>query len=199
MMGKAESRNMEIRNETNFRYGCRRSIRAVGRHSGFTLIELLVSIGIVLVLVSMLMGGLDAARRKARRTRARGDVSQIATAWAAYYTEYKHFPDAGPGNSYTIGEMDEVSIQILRGASTNTAYQAKNPRKSKYMDFHSAVKEFLDPWNNPYQIKLDSAPYDGYVNVPQESTPLRHSVAVWSNGEDGEEGTADDVCSWKER
>jgi len=169
------------------------------RRHGFSLIELMVTIGILMVLVAMMMGGIKAAKGKAKRTRARNEVAQIATAWTAYQTEYRRFPDAGPGNSYTISEMDEAAIQILRGSSTNAAYQAKNPRKIRFMDFHHLVTEFLDPWDNPYEVSLDEADYDGRINVPHESSALQYSAVAWSNGKDGQAGTADDICSWKER
>ncbi len=182
------------------------------RSNGFTLVEVVVAIGIIMLLASLLMGGLNAAMRRARKTRARRNVSQITTAWKGYYADNRRFPDASFSGEarVVITEMDATAIQILRGPSGDSTYddpeyQAKNPREQEYMDFHKAVTEFLDPWKNPYRIILDEGRggYDGIISVPTlgggGTEEVRQSVAVYSIGPDGEEGTADDVCSWRDR
>jgi general secretion pathway protein G len=183
------------------------------RSNGFTLVEVVVAIGIIMLLASLLMGGLNAAMRRARKTRARRSVALITTAWKAYYADNRRFPDASFSGeaSVEITEMNAVAIQILRGPSgddqyDDPEYQAKNPREQEYMDFHKAVTEYLDPWDNPYRIILDDeggAGYDGVINVPTlgggGTEDVRQSVAVYSIGPDGEVGTADDVCSWRDR
>ena len=45
--------------------------------------------------------------------------------------------------------------------------------------------ELLDPWDNPY-------------NYANPGTRNSRRFDVWSNGPDGESGTADDVGNWKE-
>jgi type II secretory pathway pseudopilin PulG len=179
------------------------------RRHGFTFIELIVVIGIIMLLAGLMMAGLNSAGRRAKKARARRDVDQITTAWNVYYADYRRFPDAifDCEPDITITEMGAAAIQILRGTSTNLQYQAKNPRRQEYMDFHQAVTNFSDPWKNPYQIVLDDIGgngYDGNISVPVpdgsgDSEVIRHSVAVYSKGRDGDEGTADDVCSWRDR
>ncbi|MBT3191156.1 MAG: hypothetical protein HN341_01245, partial [Verrucomicrobia bacterium] len=105
------------------------------------------------------------------------------------YADYKHFPDVG---GPTITEMGRDAVAILRGDECNA-------RGSEYMDFHSRTDEFLDPWKNRYRVVLDSAPYDGRVDIPGHGSGLKFSAVSWSTGPDGESGTADDVCSWKDR
>jgi type II secretory pathway pseudopilin PulG len=160
--------------------------------AGFTLVEILVAMGIVMLLAALMLGGLTAAARKAKTTRARSDVAQIVAAWKAYYSDYKHFPDVG---GPTITEMGEEALEILRGEADNDS----NPRRTEYMDFHLNTDEFLDPWKNRYRVVLDSAPYDGRVDIPGHGSGLKFSAVSWSTGPDGESGTADDVCSWKDR
>ncbi|MBT3193262.1 MAG: hypothetical protein HN341_11970, partial [Verrucomicrobia bacterium] len=48
--------------------------------AGFTLVEILVAMGIVMLLAALMLGGLTAAARKAKTTRARSDVAQIVAA-----------------------------------------------------------------------------------------------------------------------
>ena len=182
------------------------------RRHGFTLLELIVVVGIIMLLASLMMAGLNAGGRRAKNARARNDLDQITISWKAYYTDYRRFPDAifDSEAGITITEMGAEAIQILRGPSDNAAlydnpdWQKKNPRGQEYMDFHGAVTNFSDPWNNPYQIVLDDGGggYDGEISVPDGrggSELIRHSVAVYSMGRDGARGTADDVCSWRDR
>ncbi len=181
------------------------------RRNGFTLIELIVVIGIIMLLAGLMMGGLNAAGQRAKKTRARREVDLISIAWNAYYADYQRFPDArfSGEDSITITKMNADAIQILRKPRENPYEQthSKNPRRQEYMDFHFAVTNFSDPWKNTYMVILDNgggAGYDGEIDVPVpdgsgSEEPIRHSVAVYSKGEDGEEGTADDVCSWRDR
>jgi prepilin-type N-terminal cleavage/methylation domain-containing protein len=152
---------------------------------GFTLIELLVSMGILLLLASLVLGGLGAAKRKARRTRARIEAGEIAQAWQAYFSDYSRFPD-------DITQMGSNACAILRGGGGDD-----NPRRIPYLDFHEETTGWWDPWGTQYQVALD-ADYDGEVTVGGDV--LRRSVAVWSLGlKTNVADSADDICSWKER
>ena len=157
------------------------------RDEGFTLIELLVAIGILLVLAAMMVGGLNAAKRKARRTRARAEIHQLATAWINNLSDYSRFP------SDTITEMNRDACLILRGR-----HRGHNSKGVPYMDFHHETRGFRDPWGTFYQVELDRN-MDGKVTVAGEE--IRRTVAVWSTGSvtNGANMDADDICSWKER
>ncbi len=179
------------------------------RRDGFTLVEILVVIGIMALLASLMMGGLSAAKSKARKTQARTEVAQIATAWKVYYVDYKHFPIDGTGNAYSIDDvMGEKAIRILQGNYSGAPWSDMNPRNTAYLDFHAETTEqsgyagYLDPWGNVYQVRLDED-YDGYVSVPKKdgtgNEDIRFSVAAWSMGPDEADGTADDIRSWDKR
>ena len=175
------------------------------KKSGFTLLEVMVVVGIMALLAGMLLGGLSAAKRRARKAQAKRDIDQIVTAWNAYYTDYKHFPDSGPGNSFKLTEMDNDAIRILQGNYAGSGYIEKNPRKTKYLDFHKKYTEsegggngMRDPWGNIYRIALDEEPYDGIVDAAGVKG-LHHSAAAWSIGPDGVDETADDIHSWDKR
>jgi prepilin-type N-terminal cleavage/methylation domain-containing protein len=65
----------------------------------FTLIELLVVIAIIAVLIGLLFPAFRAVQNQARKTQAKNDLTQIANAVSAYYTEYGKYPvDVPSGN-----------------------------------------------------------------------------------------------------
>ena len=68
--------------------------------SAFTLIEMIVVMLIIATLAALLMGAATSAFDRARRTQAKNDVIQIATAVNAFYTEYGRYPvNVPPGNT----------------------------------------------------------------------------------------------------
>ena len=169
------------------------------RKRGFTLIELMVSIGILLVLAALMVGGLNTAKRKAKRSRARAEAQQLATAWQFYVSDYSRFPQ-----DIDVDEMDQEACLILRGNYNTSAYpehrdpKKENPKGIPYMDFHARTRGFRDPWGSFYQVELDEN-MDGKVTVAGEE--IARTVAVWSMGAitNGADMALDDICSWKER
>ena len=59
---------------------------------GFTLIELLVVVAIIGLLATLSVIAFNTARSKARDTKRVGDVKQIQTALALYYTDNNGYP-----------------------------------------------------------------------------------------------------------
>jgi len=168
------------------------------RRDGFTLIEMLAVIAIMMILAGLILTGLSLARERAKSLRARRDVAQLITAWTAYFAEYHRFPpmDYVSGNSVTNGNQILTGsnvVQILRGLEN---HNGQNPRLIPYMDFHPKTTRFPDPWDNLYRIIWDDD-NDGKISVPGEAEPLRVSLAAWSAGADGLDGTKDDARSWR--
>lgn len=164
---------------------------------GFTLIELLTVIAIIMLLAGLILAGFNSTRDRARKLRAKRDIAQLKTALDAYYADYSAFPDITEedsieGNHYLTGTD---LIQTLRGRE---GYN--NPKKISYMDFHQDTTYFYDPWGHKYRVALDDD-YDGDVDILDDDIPsgtLRMSVAAWSAGKDGVDGTYDDVKTWRE-
>ncbi len=177
----------------------RRSSSVADARRGFTMVEMLVVIAIIAILASLILSGLNIARQRAKVTRARRDVAQLMTVWTAYYADYGRFPEISAASR--LGETENGTVitghdvvQIMRGREN---FNSQNRRRITYMDFHRDTTQFLDPWGNPYRIVWDHD-YDGDITVPgNPPETLRMSVAVWSAGPDGEDGTGDDVRSWR--
>jgi len=155
----------------------------MNNRKAFTLIELLVVIAIIGILMGLLFPAVNGVLDTARKTQAKNDVTQIATAVAAYETEYGRLPLA---NTTTVNTN---LVAVLIGLDTNN-----NPRGIPFLEVQAAKKGkggtngfgFVDPWttNIPYSISLD-ADYDNNIGVSANgsvsgSTVLRKKVAVWN-------------------
>jgi len=150
----------------------------------FTLIELLVVIAIIGILASLLFPAAGSAIDSARRTTAKNDVVQIATAVTGYETEYGRLPLP---NKTTV---DKDLVNILSGQSGNT----NNPRQIVFMEFSEAKKgrsgtnsngDYVDPWGAIYQIAFDDNNDHTIASAGKAPGPkvtnLRKRVAVWND------------------
>jgi type II secretory pathway pseudopilin PulG len=168
---------------------------------GFTLLELLVVVAIVMMLAGLLLVGFGKIRGRARELEAKRDVAQLKSAWNTYYSDYSGFPEDANGDAFPITESGIACIQILRGIPHDDdsdevkQYRAMNPKEFPYMDFHQKSTNLYDPWDHNYRVALDDD-YDGEVTIKNVGT-LPMSVAVWSAGKDGTDGTDDDLKTWR--
>jgi prepilin-type N-terminal cleavage/methylation domain-containing protein len=79
-------------------------------NKGFTLIELLVVIAIIGLLASVVLLALDSARKKARDSQRKGNLSQISKVLELYYNDNLHYPCTDPA-----GDCSNVSGAVVRG------------------------------------------------------------------------------------
>lgn len=145
---------------------------------GFTLIELLVVISIIAVLAALGFPAVNGAIDSARKSRAKSDVTQIATAVAAYEMEYGKLPPI------TGTSVDTAFLNTLSGNSTD------NPRQFVFLELSEWKKGkggtnslgYCDPWdsNSVYQIALDTN-YDNKVDAGIPSAEITKKVAVWND------------------
>lgn len=73
----------------------RNDIGNINKGQGFTLIELLVVIAIIGLLASVVLVSLNSARSKARDTKRRADLNQVAKALELYYDTNNAYPSTG--------------------------------------------------------------------------------------------------------
>ena len=174
--------------------------------SAFTLIELLVVIAIIGILMSLLFPAVNSAIDAAKKAQAKNDVTQIATAVTAYYTEYGKLPPDKDTVGYVPSEGSPVLaasngiIGILMGTLTNN-----NPRQIVFLEVQnrkgngksgldtnnasSTVGNFVDPWGNIYKIMLDYD-YNNTLSITYGATtsgggtttdyPVRKAVGVFN-------------------
>src|SRR5438477_4576254 len=113
--------------------------------SGFTLVEMMVVILIITVLAGLVTTAGSSMFERARKVQAKNDVTQIANAISAFYTEYGRYPvtltstttdaffgtGATPAGCTSYGNND-VLLDVLRNNNTtgpNTAnVTLLNPR-----------------------------------------------------------------------
>ncbi len=188
------------------------------RHSGtdraFTLIEMLAVIGIIALLVALLFPAIKSALIKSEATRAQGGISNLNTAFKAYYTEYGKWPisDTAATWNYVI---DANMVALLSGSDIEPPYSAAlptiesfgvvggthgqfqgNPRKIAFLQFKQSdlgnvpncTGCYLDPWKKAYYVKFDVT-YAGVIPSPFESTNywVTSGSLIWSDGPDGQE------------
>lgn len=129
--------------------------RLLKRRGGFTLIELMVVLVVIALLVSILMPAFAKVRERAQKARARGEADSIKSAIKAYFLEYGEWPGV-PNDPdvdvYVVSNRNWDVVQHLR------VRDPENPKRTLFLGFetfHRKGDALMDPWGNPYIIKID--------------------------------------------
>jgi type II secretory pathway pseudopilin PulG len=180
----------------------------------FTLLELLVVITIIIILIGFLFPAFRGVQDQAKKTQAKNDVMQIATAINAYYTEYGKYPVVT--NDTTIANTADLFYTLRavnNGANTDNVL---NPRQVVFIapphvkdtaNPKSGIDnngQFYDPWGpvsgrsgrGLYHIRIDGD-YNNQLQNPYSadtgagpSTLLNTGAIVWSLGADATQATS---------
>jgi len=164
----------------------------------FTLIEMIVVMLIIATLTALFMGAATSVFDRARRTQAKNDVIQIATAVNAFYTEYGRYPVVStittdafygtlptgvplPGGCTNAG-TNNVLLNVLRNITTDPNAVALNPRQIVFLSpggaknttpprggIATADNCYYDPWGSQYAVLIDSN-YDNTLTNPYSDT-----------------------------
>ncbi|MCE9543431.1 MAG: type II secretion system GspH family protein [Verrucomicrobia bacterium] len=170
----------------------------IKRPQAFTLIELLVVIAIIAILAGLLFPAGQSALNSAKKTIAKNQVVQIATAITAYETEYGRLP---PGTFTTI---DSTLVSILCTANDTV----NNPRGLIFLEANAWKKGkggsnssgFCDPFgsSSAYSVKLDTN-YANSLSLPTDgsggSATMTKHVGVWTIWTNGTTKTL--INSWE--
>ena len=156
---------------------------------GFTLIELLVVIAIIGILAGLIFPAAGSAMNGAKKTVAKNQAVQIASAITAYETEYGHLPPS----SGSPAMIDAAMVAILCGSTD----PVNNPRGISFLDASAWKKGkggtnsigYCDPFSasSAYSVAMDSG-YSNSISVPSQATPggslnstnLTKHVGVWT-------------------
>jgi prepilin-type N-terminal cleavage/methylation domain-containing protein len=164
---------------------------------GFTLIELLVVIAIIAILAGLLMPAATNAQNSAKKTTAKNQAVQIATAITAYETEYGRLPN------FLGTTLSSDNLKMLLSSDS-----VNNPRGLNFIEV-SAWKPgkggtnssgFCDPFSstNVYSVSLDTNYSNFQTNVALGggfgSTNLTKHIMVWSTPKIGKSNAL--VNSW---
>lgn len=155
--------------------------------SAFTLIELLTSIGIVMILVGITIGGLTYASSKADHDKTLAIMAEFEVALEDYKNDYGHYPIFSGAVNFDHTKWDRF-----------TNRNNDNKKKKPYMEGVTSG-ELLDAFDQPFFYE--------YPNTEPSRNTKKY--ALWSKGKDMKHGNkttetnkageaeSDDICSWK--
>lgn len=184
------------------------------RSKGFTLVELLVVITIIAVLAALSFAGVNLAIKKARKTEGMVAATSLTQAIENFYGEYNRLPDVGGTSEIkTDGGTGQQLLEILTGAEKSSD-DMENPRSIvffsgkeakgrkgglEYQGNSSAPVALWDPFGQPFTVVLNSDYADAleFQFASKRVTLRGQQAAVYSAGGDKEQGTTDDIISWK--
>src|SRR6202011_2875441 len=108
----------------------------ITKEKGFTLIELLVVIAIIAVLLGLVFPVFQGVLDRAKKVQAKNDLTQIATAVNAFYTEYGKYPivtDDSP-----LANTSDLFYTLRAVASGANASNAANTRQIAFLNIPDA-------------------------------------------------------------
>jgi hypothetical protein len=177
------------------------------RHT-LSIVGILVFAGILIVFLTLLSSAGDGTRRLdvARRTHAKNDAIQIATALNAYLFQYGKLPPANAVNANSAKLMNTLAGTLKSDSSNPKALiflevpAARNHRNGAEMEGNSGLfsSGYKDPWGNEYEIRIDTDiaahPKKPAINGPQGV--VSKAVIVWTPGDPAREHDSADPTHW---
>lgn len=138
------------------------------RRHAFTLVEVMIVIAIVLALMGIVGVAVFSQRDKAKEDLASVDMGSIKNAIRLFNLDFGRNPS------------DEEGLEVLWNKE-KLSPDADAAKWRKYLE--SELPK--DKWGKPF----------GYRQKSEHGDETTYDL--WSNGPDGEEGTADDIVNWK--
>lgn len=151
----------------------RRSPRSGG---GFTLIEVMIVIAIILALTGLITVAVFQRRDEAKRDTVKIDMNNIRSGLKFFRNDFDRWP------------TDEEGLKVLWDKSALTQ-DADATKWKKYLEEPMPNDRWGSPW--------------GYKQVGEHGDPADAASGelamydLWSIGADKQEGTEDDIVSWR--
>ncbi|MDG2122860.1 MAG: hypothetical protein P8J87_04135, partial [Verrucomicrobiales bacterium] len=136
----------------------------------------------------------------------------LKMAAANYFNDYNKYPIPKAGSDVDL-ETDQNFMSVMMGEDAElnprenvylTPKPANNQNRGGMVSLGGGIGEFVDPWGQPFQLRIDGD-YDDRLENPNTSSPTKQifaGVAVWSRGPDqdgeGELGEATNTDLWKD-
>ena len=141
---------------------------------GFTLIELVIVIAVIAILAALLVPTILGQAERARASRGRADVANIAKNIARLRTDTGN---SGSSCLTVLSNLGSATDPSACGTAATTLCSAITPG---YVCWGGPylLGAANDPWNNPYTASED---------------PNTFAITVHSNGVDGVSGSSDDL------
>ena len=146
--------------------------------AAFTLLELLTVVGIIALLIGLVGSSTFAARQRANVATAQAETQQIATAFKAYWIANRTWPKGFPvGTEVTL--IRALIQPLMGGEGVRTSYINIPPDR---FEGEGDDALFLDPWGNPYVVKLDApGTIDASGDSPDRVSAVYEAAAAFPN------------------
>lgn len=138
------------------------------RARAFTLIEVMIVIAIILALSGLIGVALFSRQKEAKSSLAQTDMNTIKQSLKLFYLDFDRFP------------TDEEGLAVLWAKDALSA-EADQTKWKKYLDSEMPNDRWGKPW--------------GYRQISEHGDETTYDL--WSMGPDGQEGTEDDIVTWK--
>ena len=171
-------------------------------HSAFSLVEMMAVITIIIILASLVIGGLGFVNEKQAKEKAKVQLARLSNALAEYKLDNGAYPATedspkGEGNSHILfkalywdSNNDGKGAPVGDGpgdAEQKVYLPELDPANNKQgwtSGTASAMTKIKDPWGNEYRYRTALNP-NGKVNTSTQNP----DYDLWSVGKDGKTNT----------
>ncbi len=160
---------------------------------------LMVVAGGLLAAASLVGPAWHGLRESAARQAARDDIRVLVRGIEAFAREEGRLPHppVGGHRSRIWGDAfdNREVIRFLAAPREDAPPLLSAPMAAPRQSGLSPDGDFLDPWGRQYRIAFDLTG-DEFLDLGGTRGRRPGTLAVWSVGPDGVDGTADDLTSW---
>ena len=139
---------------------------------GFTLIELLVVIGIIGLLASLSVVGVNNSRKKANDARRLSDIKQIQTALEMYYLEHPYYPPNSLGDELGTSQYGCLGNNgfNITDACSEPMYMGQIPVDPKSEgDYRYRYLSTMDSYTITFTLEKGVGKYEAGTVIAQPS------------------------------